>query len=171
MCSYRFWWRAVVLAECLIFRNIRIEIVHLRTIMNSVSQAPNHQVLPGEGLQHGHLLLLGRLITWNTEQLLSTMWWSVLTWAPGHGDSSQLWVREPDEECSNFTGFQELFSLLTRDEAEESSEMIEWIRLTLSQLCGDELRYFKRIMTSNISLTHPSIHIPLRSSLVSFITA
>ena len=64
LCSYRFWWRAVVLAECLIFRNIRIEIVHLRTIMNSVSQAPNHQVLPGEGLQHGHLLLLGRLIAW-----------------------------------------------------------------------------------------------------------
>ena len=60
--NYRVWRRGVVFPECLIFRNVGVEIDHLMTVVYSVREAADHQILPGEGLQHGHLLLLGCLI-------------------------------------------------------------------------------------------------------------
>ena len=60
--NYRFWRRGVVFPECLIFRNIGVEIYHLMTVMDSVREASNHQILPREWLQHGNLLILACLV-------------------------------------------------------------------------------------------------------------
>ena len=60
--NYRFWRRGVVFPECLIFRDVGVEIDHLMTIVDPVRETPDHEILPRERLQHRHLFLLGCLI-------------------------------------------------------------------------------------------------------------
>ena len=119
--NYRFWRRGVVFPECLIFGDVGVEIDHLMTIVDSVRETPDHEILPRERLEHRHLLLLGCLIYWkqNVLCLSSSLH---LTWAPGDGDSSKLGIWESDEECSNVTRFEKILCLLTSDEAEQCSK-------------------------------------------------
>ena len=67
MIAYRFWWWAVVFTKCLIFGNIWVEVDHLMTIVDPIRKTPDHQILPGKGLKHGYLLILGGFIYWITE--------------------------------------------------------------------------------------------------------
>ena len=60
--NYRFRRRGVVFPKCLIFRDVGVEIDHLVTVVDSVWETPDHQILPRERLQHRHLLLLCCLI-------------------------------------------------------------------------------------------------------------
>ena len=60
--SYRFWRRAVIFPKSRVFGHVGIKVLHLVTVVDPVRQAADHEVLPGEGLQHGHLLLLCRLV-------------------------------------------------------------------------------------------------------------
>ena len=101
LCSYRFWRRAVIFPKGRVFGHVGIEVLHLVTVVDPVGEAPDHQILPGEGLQHGHLLLLRGLVKR----------------APGYSDSSQLGIGKPDEKCSDLACLEKLLSFLPGDEA------------------------------------------------------
>ena len=60
--AYRLRRRAVVFAKGRVLRHVGVEVDHLVTVVDPVRETPDHQVLPGEGLEHGDLLLLGGLV-------------------------------------------------------------------------------------------------------------